>query len=180
MSHEKKHKQFNLDTDKVYAAAELNRLPAYLRSRVEVTADGHFRWTAGCNNKGYGLVCIPRANGGPSTVFLCRRLIFHQCVRKLQRGEKVVNHCKFRDCLRPSHMLSGSHQTVKEMSMYHGDYATGKSNSQTKLTAGEVRTIRKLKEPPYIISNRRLSQIFNVSTWAIHAVHRRKMWSWLV
>ena len=130
---------------------------------------------------GCWLVTSHRPRGG-GYIPICRdgvirylhRVMYEQAAGLIPSGMNVLHKCDLPECINPSHLFLGTQaDNVRDMTRKgrHGD-VTGEKNPSAKLTAEQVREIRR--------DNRTLMPIaekYNVTMATISDVKRRETWS---
>lgn len=151
----------------------LEGLRARFWARVRYSP-GCWEWT-GCKSAGYGRIRLGGRGGG-------RSVGAHQASVILDGRDPtgfVVRHsCDNRGCVNPAHLLLGTHTDN------HADMDTrsrrvdnrGERSGSAKLTAAQVRTIRKTYESGGI-SQRELGARFGVSQSTINLIVTRRRWT---
>lgn len=90
-------------------------------------------------------------------------------------GLWVLHHCDNGKCVRPSHLYVGTHDDNMKDAVRRKRTARGEGHGMSKLTADDVREIRKLyKTGDY--TQRQLAEKFGVTQCPINRVLRRTGW----
>lgn len=79
-------------------------------------------------------------------------------------------------CCNPKHLRWATIAENEQDKLLHGTDNRGERNGQAKLTATEVREIRRLAGSN---THERLAELFGVSRFLISLIVRRRRWSWL-
>lgn len=181
--------------EQLYSSLEYTSIPEFIRQpvrsyrssdhtsrlRIQIVKNPNplyeycFTWIGAKQSKGYAIV--DKKIHHRRKRLLVRRIIYHCCVQKLSFKKmddpehiSVINICNTFDCLRPSHMISGTKETLLNINQSRGRNQKGSRNGRAKLIEGEVRVIRKLSAPPYRCTRTKLSAIFGVSRWLIQSI----------
>jgi predicted XRE-type DNA-binding protein len=95
-------------------------------------------------------------------------------------GMKVLHRCDVRNCVNPDHLFLGTQgDNVADMMLKGRDYHVplfGERNPMSKLTYQEVASIREMQETSGL-TQKRISEIFNVSPMTISRIVRRESWN---
>lgn len=115
-------------------------------SRVKTNVDGCWEWQGGRNKSGYGRFCIGKR----------RSYYAHRVAWKLATGrspaKNVLHKCDNPRCVRHAHHFLGTHADNARDTHAKGrgfikkghELSVGERNGNAKLTAGQVRWIRRL------------------------------------
>jgi hypothetical protein len=90
------------------------------------------------------------------------------------RGLLVCHHCDTRSCVRPSHLFVGTIQDNVADCIRKGRQVKGEDVPTHKLTADEVRVMRKLAARG--VARRALASLFGVRPDTVKTIVLRKSW----
>jgi len=123
-------------------------------------------WTAGKYRDGYGSFWHHKDYGAHRVSFFLAT----------GRTPGVVMHtCDNPLCVRPEHLVDGTHGANVQDKVLKGRQAKGEGHGRTKLTAPQVLEIRaRAKE-----GTTALAKEFKVSPKAVRLIIQRKNWAWL-
>lgn len=76
----------------------IESLPVNMRSKISVTPDGCWQWTAALNSKGYGSFNIDKV--GKST----HRVVYELLVGPIPDGLQLDHLCRNKRCCNPAHL----------------------------------------------------------------------------
>lgn len=148
-------------------------------------------WMANRNHRGYGMV------GQFGKMRIAHRVAWELANnRKIPTGMSVCHHCDNPPCVKPAHLFLG---TAKDNSrdMFQKGRANppvgdrngsrlhpervpkGEENANSKLTANDVRRIRRLYVPRGRYSARQLAREYGVHHDTVEKVIHRENWAWL-
>lgn len=130
-------------------------------------------WTA-ARDRGYGKFTI-RGKGQ----FRAHRLAYELTIGPIPEGLNVLHHCDNPPCCNPAHLFLGTQQdNVNDMyAKGRGNCSTGERSWRAKLTANDVREIRrrfKLRDPKNGLKP--LAREFHVDHTTIRAIVKRRSW----
>jgi len=132
-------------------------------------------WTGGTNDDGYGKLFFKDGE-------LRKQLLSHRVSFAVSRNVPlsellIVRHsCDNPLCVNPSHLIHGSILDNIADRQSRNRQAKGEGNHNAKLTADQVKEIRRIHVPyqrPYL---RELADRYGVTLDQIHRVARKKVW----
>jgi hypothetical protein len=111
--------------------------------------------------------------------YFVHRIAYELWVRPIPDRLGVLHTCDVRNCIRPSHLWTGTHQEnvhdAVEKSRIPGSSHPGELNGQARLTRKSVLEIRR-RYRPHVITLQKLSDEFEVSKQLISRIVRRECW----
>lgn len=127
---------------------------------------GCWLWSKGLSSKGYGVV---KAHG----FMLAHRLSYMLFNGDFDRTLWVLHKCDTPACVNPGHLFLGDAQDNSDdkMSKGRGRSSPGAKNPRSKLTDGDVASIRLCSEPTRMLAAR-----YGVSKSAIERVRNGSSW----
>lgn len=146
-----------------------------LLARSRRTATGCLEWTGSRDRFGYGWI----KNGRRSVK--THRASFATFVRPLRDGEEVCHRCDNPPCIEPTHLDAADHATNMADMLAKGrrrpdiGYVKGESHHQAKLTAAQVREIRRKRAGGAKYDE--LVAEYGMSKTTIGEICTRKTWS---
>ncbi len=93
---------------------------------------------------------------------------------KVRGGTKICHHCDNPLCFRPIHLFSGTTADNSRDKVNKERQARGESHGRAKVTAEQVREIRRLYEEG--VSQMKLAKIFPLVQPVISSIIRREIW----
>lgn len=120
---------------------------------VPVPECGCWIWTGHCNNKGYGRINISRR------VQYAHRIAWELYNEPIPEGTWVLHHCDTPCCVNPRHLFLGDNSINMRDSWKKGRLkmprpnVKGENHGRSKLTAEQVRRIRKDNRTQQAIAN---------------------------
>lgn len=139
-------------------------------SRIEKT-ETCWLWK-GCTSRGYGVL---RASS-PRRQLFAHRLSYEMHVGPVAKGLFVCHHCDNRACVNPEHLFLGTNAENTQDKVNKGRQVKGAQVNTSKLTAAEVREMRRLNSEEGVPRSR-LVQIYGVTRHTVHMILHRKTWS---
>ena len=141
-------------------------------------------WCGGRSSTGYGIIGFPRKGGSVST----HRYIWELTYGPIPQGMFVCHSCDVRNCVNPEHLFLGTakdniHDAITKGRIDPrrigslGPRLKGADHKMAKLSADDVRAIRRLRQlcPP--VSYRHISCLFPVTPTQACRITLRKSWS---
>ncbi len=131
--------------------------------------DACWEWTAGSDDYGYGMFWL---DGGIVRVHRVSYLITHGIIPPHM---DVCHTCDNPSCVRPDHLFLGTRKDNLQDAVQKGRMSVGERNGRAKLTAAQVKEIRKrypLEKPTY----HSLAAEYGRSDYAIRAIIHRLTW----
>ncbi len=132
-------------------------------------------WIGSITNSGYGRFSASYKNAGYD---LAHRVSFEMHHRRLRPREIVMHICDVKLCVRPEHLVAGSHADNTQDAIQKGRFPRGEDTSRAKLTNQQVRDIRS-EYAPRKNSLAMLGRKYGVSFQLISQIIHRKNWAWL-
>lgn len=124
-------------------------------------------WTSSVDRRGYGLL------GGRAPERAAHRLSYR--IAYGDAGERhVLHHCDNPPCVRPEHLFLGDDADNHADMAWKRRSTWGERNTHAKLTAEEVREIRRLAADGVL--HREIAARFGISRVTVSDIHRRKSW----
>lgn len=143
---------------------------AKFADRVKVSSHGCWLWTGSVNHAGYPTVCV-KLDGKWQNKRLTR-LVCEEIHGPL--GDLEACHtCNVRRCVRPDHLVPGTHQENIAAKQVHGTHHKGERNPMAKLTAEDVQAIRGMAGK---VSQREIGKQFCVSQSAVSRIIKETRW----
>jgi predicted XRE-type DNA-binding protein len=133
-------------------------------------------WQGYRTAKGYGRV---RQGAGHITVHRLVWIGAHGPVPEIDGKPGMILHrCDNPPCFRLDHLYAASHADNMRDRALAGHYgqALGEHNGNSKLTAADVREIRRLAEEEGLIQ-RRIGELYGIHQVQVSAIVRRKAWA---
>lgn len=137
---------------------------------------GCWEWTAWTKEDGYGRFARSRADYP-----YAHRVSYQIYVGEIPEGKQINHRCDNRSCVNPDHLYAGTQQDNVDDAKERTGFLEGRQgeNSATaKLTADEVREIRRRYETEDI-THRELGDGYGVSHTAIGRAIRGEKWGHL-
>jgi hypothetical protein len=141
-------------------------------SRIERLPSGCWKWTGGCDGKGYGKITL---SGG-------RRHKTHRLAYELLRGPIppgafLLHSCDYPPCCNPDHLRPGDvSENAADMTSRHRQ-ARGAEHGSARLNEEDVRDIRvRLARGQFQQS---IADCYGVHIMTVSDIKRRKTWEWL-
>jgi hypothetical protein len=134
-----------------------------------VTSSGCWKWQGGTIAQGYGVI-YP----------FDKAVRVHRLAYEVAHGHPpkgmVCHHCDNPLCINPAHLYDGTGQTNSDDKVRRGRQAhvSGERNGRSKLTASQVREIRRLSADG--VSRAALGRRFGVVPSAISMIVHRQHW----
>lgn len=144
---------------------------------VEDKASGCWLWTASLGGPmGYGQIKLSKQpKRRPEYAHRVSYMIFHG---EIPEGGHICHRCDNPKCVNPEHLFLGSHAINNADKVAkgrgRGGSSKGETNPSAKLTAEDVRQIRKLLSAG--LSQRRVAEVYQVSSPLISMIDKRKLW----
>lgn len=129
-----------------------------------VTDTSCWVWRGRCTKGGYGVLDYL------GSAVVASRFAYETWVGPVDSGLYVCHTCDNPPCINPKHLFVG---TPRENSLD----ASRKGRAAAKLTASEVRRIRRLRREGWTL--KALTDEFGTTLSNIHAIVQRRSWKWL-
>ena len=139
-----------------------------LLASCEERPSGCWEWTKTANTKGYGRI------GWQGKMILASRASFETFIRPLAEGEIVRHTCDNPPCIRPSHLVAGTHADNRNDAVQRERAAVGERVGSAKLTEDLVRQLRGDREAG--ASYKQLRATYGLSLGTISFIVNRKTW----
>lgn len=151
----------------------VNRMPDNVRlwSRVALTSDPEkcWEWQGKIINSGYGSLSVNNKNQ------LAHRLAWRVSFGEIPNGLEVLHKCDNRICCNPTHLFLGTDLDNAKDKVSKGRHRPGEEHGNHKLTANQVKYIRRrYKEGG--ISQHQLAKEIGISPSTIWMVVNNKRW----
>lgn len=140
-------------------------------AKVQIGSEAEcWNWTASTQSKGYGSFGI----GGGKTA-LAHRVAYQLTRGPVPEGLLVRHHCDNRICCNPAHLELGTIADNNRDAVERGRTARGEKNGRAKLSAEQVREIRRLRsrENKKIVE---LANLYKMHPRSISNVVNEKYW----
>lgn len=146
-------------------------------SKVDRAGDGECWCWNGTKISGYGIVVLwidkkrkhKRAH----------RLSYELNIGPIPEGMEVCHRCDNPPCVNPAHLFLGTHgDNVRDMhrkGRWNPGNRNGERNGRAKLTAANVKSIRRLREKGW--TQQRIADKFGVSQPLVGLILRGKVWN---
>lgn len=140
----------------------------YLKDKVS----GCWNWTASLAGKGYGQVKLPGQR---------KQIYAHRAAYIIHRGEipdgkNVLHKCDNPKCVNPDHLWIGTSKENSQDMKSKDRHMRGERNNQSILTEKDVRAIKMLLDNR-MLSQERISNMFNISLVEVSRIHRGLRWA---
>jgi hypothetical protein len=122
----------------------------------------------GRRDEGYGLI---RVGGSGTRMVVAHRVSWEIHNGPIPKGKFVLHRCDNKPCCNPGHLFLGTHQDNMDDRNKKKRQARGERHGSAKLTAKNIRAIRR--------DDRKLREIaedYNVSMNVISGIKRRATW----
>lgn len=136
-----------------------------IEQRSRADASGCRLWTANVNHSGYGVVTRRMK------VTIAHRLAYEAYIGPIPPGMCVCHRCDVRACVNPDHLFLGTNADNTRDRNAKGRQARGERQGRAKLTADDVRAIR--RSPARHVD---LARAYGVGPTAIHNIRARLSW----
>jgi HNH endonuclease len=140
-------------------------------AKVKVS-DTCWEWDAALYSNGYGHFIISGKD------HLAHKVSFQLFGNSIPEGLVLRHTCDNRKCVRPDHLIPGTHsenlRDCVERGRLNPGRLFGESNAASVLTVEDVRKIRHLFTQGYSLSA--ISRKFGVGVSAIHSIKHGKTW----
>lgn len=146
---------------------------AWLHDMLGKAHDGCVIWPYGKHQKGYGAV---KEDGVQHLVhrWVCERVHGPPPTHDHEAAHSCGNgHL---GCVAPDHLRWATHKENMADSIALGRTGRGKPGTARKLTADDVREVRRLRGQ---LSQRQIAKRFGVSQGIVGQVQRRELWGWV-
>jgi hypothetical protein len=145
----------------------------WLRSHVSEDGEGCLIWPFNRNNQGYGYLT---AWGS--------RVLAHRLMCELAHGAPATGNLEAahncgggrKGCCHPQHLEWKTTAENEADKLSHGTHNRGERNGQAKLTADDVRAIRRMAGA---MTQEAIGRAFGVSRFLVSLILRRERWAWL-
>lgn len=129
-------------------------------------------WTGATHEFGYGLLGKPGRSGN----LRAHRVSWELHFGKIPKGRFVLHHCDNPGCVRPNHLFLGTHaDNMRDMKQKGRAGQRGEKHTRTKLTAQDVRTIRRRIAAGEM--QRTLAAEYGISETTVSGIKHRGVWS---
>lgn len=143
-----------------------------LLARVEQVPGQCWLWPGATNSRGYGVIgcSIPRRR-----MRYVHRVSYEHFHGPIPEGMEILHSCDTRNCVNPEHLSVGTHAENVAEQVERDRVRKGRDMYwSVKLTEQDVRDIRAMKRPG--VSNRKIAEMYGVSTSQIEFIIARKRW----
>ena len=148
--------------------AKVNKNGAIVRAELGAC----WVWIGSVNRSDYGVF---NPDGGRGLPVTAHRWSYKNSAGGIAAGLQVLHRCDNRPCVRPSHLFEGTNADNRADMMAKGRQAVGERIGGAKLTADQVREIRRLHptvRPTYRATGRR----FGISGSVVRQVALGLLW----
>jgi hypothetical protein len=143
----------------------------WLTAHVNYSAPQCLIWPFQTLENGYGIVKYRGARAGAHRI-MC--LLAHG--EPLTGGLHAAHSCGNRACVNPAHLRWATPVENERDKITHNRVARGGRIGTSKLTEGDVRTIRSMLHHS---TQRAVAERFSVSVDTIHKINNGRLWAWL-
>lgn len=132
---------------------------------------GCWLWDAGVGKSGYGVF---KKDGRSISA---HRFSYEEFVGPIPDEMHVLHKCDVRTCVNPDHLFVGTHDDNMKDSSRKGRKPRGEDNRAAKLSADDVREIRKWMKAG--VRQELIAKCFGISQSAVGNISTAKSWGWL-
>lgn len=153
------------------AGATDEEMARWVLSECVNTPDGCMLWPHGTSAPGYGKT---RVAGGHVA---CHRLVYRSLVGEIPSGMFVCHACDTPRCCRPEHLFLGTpaENSADMVKKGRGPKNAGERHGNAKLTAEDVRAIRKLRRVDGL-KFREIAEAFGITKAYVRSVTEGVTW----
>lgn len=156
-------------TDRTWIGPE-GLVPTFEQRVDRCTESGCWEWTSYTSN-GYGQLKL-----APGDVVMAHRLAYRIYIGPIPDDLQINHKCHNRSCVNPDHLYAGTQQENVDDAIERGPYIEsirGESNNHAKLTADDVREIRKINAKTSV-THSELAEQFGVNSSTITRIVNRE------
>ena len=167
-------RSLNKSNTKEYILENIKEEPAPQGDHYKDLIGPCWIWQRHITNAGYG-----QAGDTNGKRIYTHRLSYQLFVGELTKQRPWVLHkCDIRLCCNPDHLYSGTHKdNMKDISNRdRGNPTIGENSGMSKLTNQQVKEIRELYAGGGVITQRELSERFNIDRSEISRIVNNKTW----
>lgn len=142
-----------------------------LMRKVEITPDGHWKWTGATTKAGYGLVRVDNlpvtgVDGNPVMCTSVQRASWFAHHGAIEPGYMVCRTCDEQLCINPEHL-----RLCQNQGEFAVNYAVGSRNGNSKLSDDDIRNIRESE-----LSVRTEAKNRGLSPSTVHRIRSGEAW----
>ena len=138
-------------------------------SKVDTSGDCWI-WTGSVAGNGYG-----DFGASPSRHVSAHRFSYEQAYGEIPHGVVIRHQCDTPLCVKPTHLLPGSHSDNKADSVTRHRHAHGERHGHSRFSDADIREMRRLMSLG--LGSRSIARVFNTDSGTVCKIARRESWA---